>query len=758
MKKITIALVGQPNVGKSHLANAISGSNLKIGNFAGVTVEKATAKLRTDDYAIEFIDLPGLYSLEDFSADEKVTKEFLKKGDYDLIVNVLDSTNLERNLMLTTELLELNKKIVLALNMDDEAVKEGININAQNMSKILSVPCIRVSSKTKYNIETLVDTIIDVHEKALIPSKLIYGSEVEDQLQTIARFLEEKHFTIEGLSYRQIAVGLLWQKREIYAIVHEHPLYVELQPILNNALGHVYMYCQCDEIDEVIHRQHAAFAKGLCTEVLSVSKIKAQSVTQKIDAVLIHKFLGLPIFVFLMWALFQLTFTLGQFPMDWIESGFGWLGETLGETIDNEALKSLIVDGIIAGVGSVLMFLPNIIILFLGIALLETTGYMSRAAFLLDGFFHKFGLHGKSFVPLVTGFGCSVPAYMAARTLKNKKDRLLTMFIIGFMSCGARLPVYVLFAGAFFDESVAGNVLFAIYIFGAILGLIAAKILRVTAFKGEDEPFVMEMPKYRLPSLKLLWFMVYSKSVLYLKKAGTFILLASMLIWFISSYPKNDVIEEEYGAKIEALQATQETQATDKEALTAQKDDTAQVKETAPSDDKVTSAEADKEAPVADPKEKESAEEGTSVEDQIAALENEKHEKIMEQTYLGMAGKAVEPFFAPLGFDWKMGVATLSGLAAKEVIVSTLGVLYALGDEVSEDDASLRDIIKENISFASAMAFIVFVMVYLPCLAATAVFYKEAESLKHTVLLVLFTFATAWVLAFITYRVLLLVA
>ncbi len=755
MNKITIALVGQPNVGKSHLANAISGSNLKIGNFAGVTVEKATAKLRTEDYAIELIDLPGLYSLEDFSADEKVTKEFLVKGDYDLIVNVLDSTNLERNLMLTTELLELNKKIVLALNMDDEALKEGIAINAEAMSKILSVPCIRVSSKTKFNVETLVDTIITVHEKALAPSKLIYGSEVEDQLQTITRFLEDKHFHIEGLSYRQIAVGLLWQKREIYAIVHDHPLYVELQPILNNALGHVYMYCQCDEIDEVIHRQHAAFAKGLCTEVLSVSKIKAQSITQKIDAVLIHKFLGLPIFIFLMWALFQLTFTLGEIPMGWIEDGFGWLGETIGETIDNEALKSLIVDGIIAGVGSVLMFLPNIIILFLGIALLETTGYMSRAAFLLDGFFHKFGLHGKSFVPLVTGFGCSVPAYMAARTLKNKKDRLLTMFIIGFMSCGARLPVYVLFAGAFFEEDVAGNVLFAIYIFGAILGLIAAKILRVTAFKGEDEPFVMEMPKYRLPSLKLLWFMVYSKSVLYLKKAGTFILLASMLIWFISSYPKNDLIEEAYGAKIEALQATQETAATEQEASVASKEDSAQAQEATPNDGKVASAETDKEAPAT---EQEEAKEGTSVEDQIAALENEKHEKIMEQTYLGMAGKAVEPFFAPLGFDWKMGVATLSGLAAKEVIVSTLGVLYALGDEVNEEDASLRDIIKENISFASAMAFIVFVMVYLPCLAATAVFYKEAESIKHTVLLVLFTFATAWILAFITYRVLLLVS
>jgi ferrous iron transport protein B len=695
MKKIVIALVGQPNVGKSHLANAISGSSLKIGNFAGVTVEKATARFSTDEFAIEFIDLPGLYSLEDFSADEKVTKDFLLKGEYDMILNVVDSTNLERNLMLTSELIELNKKMLLALNMDDEALKEGILIDAEAMSKILSIPCIRVSSKTKSNIDLLIQNILHVIKHPYSESKLIYSDAVEAQLDRIVGFLEEKHFKSPlPLSTRQIAVGLLWQKKEMYAMMHEQPLYVELHPLLNSALGHVYTYSQSDDIHDVLYRQHGAIAKGLSAEVTTFETTKMQHFTQKLDALLIHKLLGLPIFVFLMWALFQLTFTLGQVPMDWIESGFGWLGDTLGATIENEALKSLIVDGIIAGVGGVVMFLPNIMILFLGIALLETTGYMARAAFLLDGFFHKFGLHGKSFVPLVTGFGCSVPAYMAARTLKNKKDRLLTMFIIGFMSCGARLPVYVLFAGAFFEEDVAGNVLFGIYIVGAMLGLIAAKILRVSAFKGEDEPFVMEMPKYRLPSLKLLWFMVYSKSAMYIKKAGTFILLASMLIWFISSYPKNDLIEESYTAKIEALQSDEDK----------------------------------------------------------TALENEKREKLMEHTYLGLMGKTIEPFFSPLGFDWKMGVATMSGLAAKEVIVSTLGVLYSLGDEVSEDDTSLRDVIKANMSFASAMAFIVFVMVYLPCIAATVVFHKEAENLKYTLYLILFTFATAWVLAFITYR------
>ncbi|KIM09925.1 MAG: ferrous iron transporter B [Sulfurovum sp. FS06-10] len=700
MKKVIVALVGQPNVGKSHLANAMSGSHLKIGNFAGVTVEKATARLSTNESEIELIDLPGLYSLEDFSADEKVTKEFLLKGEYDLIVNVVDSTNLDRNLMLSAQLMELGKKMVIALNMDDEAQKEGIVIDAEAMSKILGIPCIKVSSKTKENVKTLVDTLLHVNEFPYQNAKMVYTDSVEEELQSIVSFLNDKHFVLEDMDNKSVALGLLWQKKEVYAKVHEHPLYIELHPILNRSLGNVYTYCQCDEIEEVIHRQHSAFVAGLCAEVLHVKGSKVENFTQMIDEILIHKLFGLPIFIFMMWGLFQLTFSLGEIPMGWIEEGFGWLGETFGANIENEALKSLIVDGIIAGVGGVLMFLPNIVILFLGIALLETTGYMARAAFLLDGFFHKFGLHGKSFVPLVSGFGCSVPAYMAARTLKNKKDRLLTMFIIGFMSCGARLPVYVLFAGAFFEEDMAGNILFAIYISGAFLGLIAAKILRVTAFKGEDEPFVMEMPKYRLPSLKLLWFVVYSKAMMYLKKAGTFILVASMLIWFVSSYPKNSLIEERYTTQIEMLQS----------------------------------------------------------DDEKNALENEMKEKLMESTYLGMLGKTIEPVFVPLGFDWKMSVATLSGLAAKEVIVSTLGVLYSLGDEVTEEDSSLREIIASQMSLASAIAFIVFVMIYLPCLAATVVFAKEAQSTKYTVYLVLFTFISAWTMAFLVYQSLTLLA
>jgi ferrous iron transport protein B len=400
-----------------------------------------------------------------------------------------------------------------------------------------------------------------------------------------------------------------------------------------------------------------------------------------------------------MWSLFQLTFELGSVPMDYIDAAFGWLGEQVKFVLGEGELSSLIADGMIAGVGAVIMFLPNILILFVGIALLETTGYMSRVAFLLDGFFHKFGLHGKSFIPLVTGFGCSVPAYMAARTLKNEKDRLITLFIIGFMSCGARLPIYVLFAGAFFAEEQAGNILFIIYISGAILGLFAAKVLKMFVFKGEDEPFVMEMPKYRMPSLKLIWHTVYGQAKSYLKKAGTFILAASVLIWFASNYPKNEVLEAQFEMKI--AQTT---------------------------NDEVKSQ-----------------------------LNNELSLVLLEQSYLGQIGHASEPFFAPLGFDWRMAVALEAGLAAKEVVVSTLGVLYALGDEVDEGNKGLIAQIQANIPFAAAIAFIVFVMIYLPCLAASMVFAKEAGGWKYLVYLFFMTSATAWILSFIAYRVTLMI-
>ena len=691
---IKIALVGQPNVGKSMLINSISNARLKVGNFSGVTVTKEQVSLKYKNFDIEIVDLPGAYSLNDYTLEEKVTKDFLYNEEYDIILNVVDSTNLQRNLLLTTELLSLDKKIVIALNMDDEAQKESIFIDEKLLSKILGKPCIKTSAAKKKGITKLLDEIIFKFQNEKTPSKLFYSDAIEEEIANILEVLNENQF-LPNQSYRQVALNLLKEDKQTYKIFHDEPIWIKLQPILNEAFEHLYIHYQTKNVKDIFNEERFALVKGIATETLKQNKNTEKTLTEKFDSILIHKIFGLPIFLFLMWGLFQLTFELGNIPMDMIDAFFTTLIDKTKEILGDNEFSSIIADGAIAGVGSVILFLPNIVILFFGVALLETTGYMSRVAFLLDGFFHKFGLHGKSFIPLVTGFGCSVPAYMAARTLKNDRDRLLTLFIIGFMSCGARLPIYVLFIGAFFEGHNSGNILFLIYLSGAMLGLIAAKILKIVVFKSEDEPFVMEMPKYRLPSFKLIWHTVSNQALMYLKKAGTFILAASLLIWFTSNYPKHLDIEESFNQKIEL----------------------------ANSDEEKTN------------------------------LKNELSLYNLENSYLGYAGKFTEPLFEPLGFDWRMSIALQTGLAAKEIVVSTLSILYGLGSDIDENSNSLIEKIKTNIPFASAISFIVFVMIYIPCLAASMVFRKEAGKWKYLGYLFIFTTFTAWTMSFITYNI-----
>jgi len=699
-RKIRVALVGQPNVGKSSLINAISKSKLHVGNFAGVTVEKTEVETHYCDpdgcseYDITIVDLPGAYSLNDYTQEERVTKEFLLDGEYDLIVNVVDATHLQRNLLLTAELLELGRKMVVALNMIDEAEEEGIGIDAEQLSVILGVPVVKTSAKTKRGLDELLAAIVEVARQEQTRSKIVYSDFIEEEIDRLVAFFKEKHYRSD-IPYRHLAIRLLKEDTRIYKRMHDEPIWIELLPILRDALDHIYLHTGKRDITEIFADEHFAFAKGAKMEVISTRDMRARNLTQKIDNLLINKYLGIPIFLFLMWGLFQLTFSLGQLPMDWIQAGFDWMAAGTRSLLGETQLSSVIADGILGGVGAVVSFLPNIIILFFGIALLETTGYMARVSFLLDGFFHKFGLHGKSFVPLVTGFGCTVPAYMAARTLKSRSDRLITLFILGFFSCSARIPVYVLFAGAFFGAEHAGNILFLIYITGAIFGLIAAKVLRVFVFKGEDDPFVMEMPKYRLPSLKLIYHVVYGQAASYLSKAGTFILFASVLVWFASNYPKNPQLEQQYAVQIE--------RAASPEAKTK--------------------------------------------------LDGELQARLLEQSYLGQLGKFSEPFFAPLGFDWKLGVALEAGLAAKEVVVSTLGVLYSLGDSVGSGAKALQEQLKKYVSFPAALAFIVFVMLYVPCFAAMAVFKHETGSWLYLLYMFLGTTATAWIFSFLTYNV-----
>ncbi|MDD5386321.1 MAG: ferrous iron transport protein B [Sulfuricurvum sp.] len=694
-KRLKIALVGQPNVGKSMLINSIGNARLHVGNFTGVTVEKTEVLFEYDGYHFTVVDLPGTYVFTDYSIEERVTHDFLTNETYDLIVNVLDSTNMEKNLQLTAELMTMSKKLVVALNMSDEADREGIEINAPYLSQLLGLPCIRVSAAAKTGLDALMEAVISVYESPFQEQKLIFSEAVEEEIGLITDYLNRHHFKAK-ISNRNIAVNLLQQEKKTYRVLHDNPIWTELQPMLIEADHHISLHHDSEDVKEIFAEEYFAFNRGVIAEAVKVrvKAVEQKTMTEKIDSVLIHPILGIPLFLFFMWSLFQLTFEIGSIPMDWIDAFFGWFGKVIGSTISNDEIRSLVVDGVISGVGAVVLFVPNIVILFIGIALLESTGYMSRVAFLLDGFFHKFGLHGQSFIPLVTGFGCSIPAYMSARILKNDRDRLLTLFVIGFMSCGARLPVYVLFTGAFFGSEMAGNVLFGIYILGAMIGLVAAKVLKMTAFKGADEPFVMEMPKYRLPSMKLIWHTVVIKTMMYLKKAGTFIAAASLLVWFLSTYPKNGEVERVFAQKSEV--AASETE--------------------------------------------------------VRTLENQRAEAQLSQSFLGVIGHTIEPVFEPLGFDWKMAVALQAGLAAKEVVVSTLGVLYSLGSDATEKDNSLINTIHQQIPLPSAVAFIVVIMTYLPCLAASVVFTREAGGIKYFGYLFFFTTIVAYSLAYVAYH------
>ncbi|MGN8437861.1 ferrous iron transport protein B [Helicobacter pylori] len=637
MKEITIALVGQPNVGKSSLINALSNAHLKVGNFAGVTVDKMEVSLVHKEHQITIIDLPGTYALNDFTTEEKVTKDFLEKGQYDLILNVVDSTNLERNLALSAQLLDTNKKMLLALNMWDEAQKEGIKINTEKLSQELGVVCVPTSARSKedrLNTELLLDEIVRLYSQNTANNESIK--------------VPSQSFK-ESLKYSQSA------QRIAKSVISEN-------------------------------KQNASFEH-----------------TYKIDKILMHPRYGIFIFLGFMFIIFSLSFLIGGGVQKALEEGFKFLSDSIKENVANEDLASLVGDGIIGGVGATVSFLPLIVVLYFGISLLETTGYMSRVAFLLDGILHKFGLHGKSFIPLITGFGCSVPAYMATRTLQNYNERLITLFVIGFMSCSARLPIYVLFVGSFFPSSSAGFVLFCIYILGAVVALVMAKLLKLSVFKGQTESFIMEMPKYRFPSWRMVYFSIYTKSLSYLKKAGTYILVGAILIWFMSQYPKNDAAMKAY--KQESLLVNKNT---------------------------TLSSEAK--------------------EEKLKELKTELDKKNLKNSVVGRGGAYLEKVFSPMDFDWRLSVSLVTGFMAKEVVVSTLGVLFSLGDQNEKSDA-FREILRKEVSVPSGIAFIVFVMFYIPCFAATITFGREAGGIKFVAYLFIFTTVVAYVFSLIAFYV-----
>jgi len=681
MKEIKIALVGQPNVGKSYIINSIAGATLHVGNFSGVTVEKKEVEFTRDEYKFKLIDLPGTYSFHPYTPEEKVTKEFLLDEEYDLILNVVDSNQLQKNLTFSFQVADLNKPMIIAFNLYDEYSKKGGEIDTDKFFQLTNIRAENVSAKDKFGLEELFDKTIETFKEKNTP-RISYEETIEEEIINVKERMKEVNF-----DKKFVAIRLFEDDKDIYKKVQDEPWYSELSSQLEESKKRVAIEFDNDDLKEIFFEERLALSKGIVAQ--TAKKVSKERINEKIDQVLIHPIFGVPIFLFIMWVIFQASFSLGAIPANYISDGFAMLGKGIGSLLPNGLVKQSIVDGVIPAVANVIMFLPNILILFLGINLLEQTGYMARAAYVMDGVLKKFGLQGRAFIPLVSGFGCSVPAYMAARTLKNPKDRIITMLVIGFMSCGARLPIYVLLVSAFFAKSVQGNVLFAIYIGGALIGLIVAKILRVVAFRGEPEPFVMELPTYRFPRVKAILFDLWVKAKIFLTKAGTFIAISAFSIWFLSSFPRENIVKE-YSVKIVQVQSK------------AQKE----------------------------------------------VLENEMNQKILSNSYIADIGKAIEPIFKPLDLGWKENVAIIAGLAAKETVVSTMSVLY----NDSSTHGSAKDLtqrIKHAMPFSGAVALIIIVMFYSPCVAAMGTFYAEVPQMAWKIFYTIYPNVFAYVAAFI---------
>jgi len=702
-KEISVALAGNPNCGKSSLFNVLTGSHQRVGNFSGVTIEKHEGYADYGSYRIRFVDLPGAYSLTPYSPEEIVTRNFLLDEKPDLVVNVLEASNLERNLLLTTQIMEMQVDFLVALNMIDELEERGIVIDVKQLQLLLGCHIVPTSAKRKTGIDSLLAHIVRVYEKdiEIRKNKLSFRQETEDAVTAVATLLKREK-SLEAADTRWLAIKLLENDREVYHQVQQYPVWVKVELELQEAIRNAGKLFDSDP-EMLITEDRHAFIRGAMKECVRIAEKEKSSITDYIDMVVLNRVLGLPVFLFVVWVIFQLTFTLGSPLMDVLEALFAAFAGAVGPLLQNDTLRSIIIDGIIAGVGGVLVFLPNIVLLFIGLSFLEASGYMARAAFVIDKVMHRFGLHGKSFIPMITGFGCSIPAIMATRTLKSPTDRLATILVIPFMSCGAKLPVYVLLAGAFFPPDVAANVMFAIYLLGVAVALLTARLLKSTVLKSDSEPFVMELPPYRWPTLRSVLFQAKLKAMMYVKKAGTLILSAVIVIWAASNFPRN--------AEIDRI-AAEETARIERSLMDADKKDAA-----------------------------------------LQAVAYRTRSAQLQYSIAGRIGQVIEPVIRPIGFDWRIGIALVTGLAAKEVVVSTMGTIYALA-QTDESSAELAEILKNDPSFnrATALSLMVFVLLYIPCVAAMGVMKKEIGQWKPVLLYSAYVLALAWTLSFITYR------
>ncbi len=678
---IRVALVGNPNCGKTSLFNIASGSHEHVGNYSGVTVDAKEGYFQYKGYDITLVDLPGTYSLSAYSPEELYVRKNLLEAMPDVVVNVVDASNIERNLYLTTQLIDMNLRTVMALNMYDELQHKGDKLDIKQLGWLLGLPVCPTVSRDGQGIPELLDTVIKIYEqsdpKLARHIHINHGAELEKSIRRIQMILYGNHSIRSQFSTRYLAIKYLEADRDVEKVLADIPELKALQLARKEEEARIKELLGTNAESAIVDAKYA-FIQGALAETYEryQEERPRRTITDRIDAIVTNRWAAFPIFLVLLWFIFWATFTVGQYPMDWIDAGVAWLGDFVGQYLPDGWFRDLMVDGVIAGVGSVLVFLPNILILYFFISLLEDSGYMARAAFIVDNLMHRIGLHGKSFIPMVMGFGCNVPAIMATRSIESRKSRLITIAIIPFMSCSGRLPIFVLFAGAFFPHNAA-TVLLGIYLLGVVLAILSAQVISKFV-KDDDLPFVMELPPYRVPTGKAIWRHTWEKGKQYLEKMATTILIFSVVIWFLGYFPRHEAASTAYQ---------------------------------------------------------------------------------QEHSYIGMLGKTIEPINEPLGFNWKMDVGLLAGVGAKELVISTMGVMYAQEGNVSEseDDTALQAALKASVPTAAALAFMVFVLLYFPCIATFVATKNEIGKWRWAILLALYTIVIAWLCAFVTYRLGLLI-
>lgn len=686
-KTINIALVGNPNCGKTSLFNIASGAHEHVGNYSGVTVDAKKGFFEYKGYHFNIYDLPGTYSLSAYSPEELYVRRYLKDETPDVLVNVVVASNLERNLYLTTELIDMDYRMVIALNMFDELEQSGGKIDYKYLGNMIGVPIVPTVSRSGKGVNQLFDTVIDVYEGRNESVRHVHvnlGNVIENGITPLKNLLKQDPTCTREFSPRYLAIKTLEGDAEVKKILEGADSYPELMKLRDQEVKEIEATLN-EDIESAIANEKYGFISGALAETYTPGDKEEARSTRIIDSFVTNKLFGFPIFILLMWLMFEATFSLGAYPMEWIESFVAWLSGLVGTYMPAGPLKDLLIDGVLGGVGGVIVFLPNILILYLFISFMEDSGYMARAAFIMDKIMHKIGLHGKSFIPLVMGFGCNVPAIMATRTIESRSSRLITILIDPFISCSARIPIYILLVGTFFPH-YASLVFVGLYVLGIVVAVVTAKLMRRFLFKVDETPFVMELPPYRMPTAKATIRHMWSKAEQYLRKMGGVILVASVIIWFLSYFPRPEASYE---------------------------------RELTP------------------------------------------HEQMEQQSnsYLGRIGQAMTPLVEPLGFNWKVTTSLLSGTAAKELVVSTLGVLYSEND--SDETLTLSQRISQpnpatgtpDFTPLVALTFMVFVLLYIPCIASVVAVIKESGSWKWGAFTVIYNTCVAWIVAFIVYQI-----